>query len=178
MKISNNRPPHLLKNIRLVLLTWFGSGLIPKAPGTAGTMATLPLAWLALSFPLWGKVALATFITALASWLAALDQAENQNKDPQYVVIDESAGILWSILPLASTGQWANIPLWVWFIAAFALFRLFDVVKPFPSGFFDRISKRAATATGRGLGIVFDDVIAGLYVSATLFIAQLYISGT
>ena len=138
------------------IITWFGCGLVPKAPGTMGTIGTLPLAWICSAYlPISIRVAFATFVTLFACWTVGLDQRRTSARDPQYVVIDETAGFLWSTAWLPAR--------WETFAVAFLLFRLLDVLKPFPANFFDRSSKTAPGAMARGAHIVLDDVIAGWY---------------
>lgn len=140
--------------IARLLATWFGAGLSPKAPGTVGTLATLPLAW-ALGFapPLALPVA-ALFVTAVGVWAAGACVRESGGKDPQEVVIDEAAGYL-----LACCGGPAG---WPTLLAAFVLFRIFDIAKPWPVSALERLPG--------GWGVVMDDVAAGLIASLLVFL--------
>lgn len=130
-----------------LLATWFGSGLLPKAPGTWGSLAALPpaalLVWLGGPWLL----AAATLLIAAAGWaVSAAYVRASGREDPKEVVIDEVAG-QWmplAVLPFE--------PL-AW-LAAFLAFRLFDVAKPWPVGWADRRLKG-------GLGIMADDLLAG-----------------
>ena len=104
--------------IARVLATWFGSGLSPKAPGTVGTLATVPFA-VALGFaPAWVLPIAALLVTALGVWSAGSLARTKGLKDPQEVVIDESAGYLWA----CCGGPFG----WPTLLAAFVLFRLFE----------------------------------------------------
>jgi phosphatidylglycerophosphatase A len=144
-----------------MLITWFGCGRVPVAPGTAGSVGALPLCWLlAVNTDLTFRIAFACGMTAIAILGSAQDQKEGDRRDPSYVVIDEVAGMLWATL-LAP-------PAWLPFLAAFVLFRALDVLKPFPANFFDRRSKTSPGAIGRGAHIVLDDVVAGLYSALIL----------
>lgn len=172
-----------MKNIiTKIIITWFGCGLVPLAPGTAGSLGTMPLAIFLLnkncSVPL--LVVLATALTIIAIFFVAIDQRTSTTKDPGYVVIDEAAGILWSIssLPLLTEFQAGisfsarqNIIL----VFCFVCFRIFDVLKPFPAGYFDAQSKVAADANSRGAHIVLDDVVAGIYTALLTFFVFKYI---
>ncbi len=136
----------------LILGTWFGSGLFPFASGTAGTLAAVPLVALSATFsPIFSGLFLAVMI------LVAIRASEVVHKllgkpDPSEVVIDEVAGFLLTLL-------W--IPLsWGTLLAGFLLFRIFDIWKPWPAG--------PAEKLHGGLGIVLDDLVAGLYANLLL----------
>ena len=130
------------------IATGFGSGLAPKAPGTVGSLAAL-LPWLLLrELPLPAYLAALTVAFALGIWAANWVVARLSVEDPGLVVWDEFVG-LWIAL-LACPWHWA------WVLIGFALFRLFDILKPRLVGWADRRIKG-------GLGIMLDDVLAGLY---------------
>jgi phosphatidylglycerophosphatase A len=137
-----------------VLAVWFGCGLVPYAPGTAGTIGAIPL-YLALRPLGWAAVAVAAVATTfIGVWAASVVARDTRAKDPQKVVIDEVAGFLVTMLPAAPHG-WRSVAV------GFVLFRLFDQLKPWP----------ARTAERRwpgGWGIVFDDVFAGIWGAAVL----------
>jgi phosphatidylglycerophosphatase A len=129
--------------------TGFGSGLFPRAPGTVGSLAALLPWWLFLRplDPLWYLgVLVATF--AVGVWSADWMIARTRIADPSVFVWDEFVG-LWLALFLAPAG-------WAWAVGGFALFRLFDIWKPWPVRWADR------EAHG-GLGAMLDDVLAGVY---------------
>lgn len=133
-----------------------GIGLLPKAPGTWGSLAALPLAWVLLAAlgPI-GLVA-AALAVALLGWAAsARVVARTRVDDPGPIVIDEVAG---QMLTLAA----ATTELWQ-FAVGFALFRLFDIFKPWPASWADRAVKG-------GLGVMADDLIAALYALAALWL--------
>ncbi|MBI3541930.1 MAG: phosphatidylglycerophosphatase A [Deltaproteobacteria bacterium] len=147
-----------------MLITWFGCGLVPLAPGTAGSIGALPLCWaLAMYAPLWVRLVVAIGVTAIAILGSAQDQLETATKDPQYIVIDEVAGMLWTTLLLD-----AQSPLSLGLGIGFVLFRIFDMTKPPPANLFDRASKTSPSTFRRGAHIVLDDVVAGLYSLAIL----------
>jgi phosphatidylglycerophosphatase A len=145
--------------VALTLATWFGAGLAPKAPGTFGTLAALPLAW-------WvGHHSFQTQLVVLGVLLAvAVPAAQSAGRwfgvvDAKQIVIDEVAGLLVTML---------GVPVsWGTMLAGFALFRLFDIAKPWPVSFFDRKVKN-------GFGVVFDDVMAGFYARACLALAAIW----
>ena len=137
----------------LFIATGAGSGYLPKAPGTWGTLVGLLLWWplAGLSMAAYLAAVAVLFIVGVASAGAAekiLDRG-----DPGVVVIDEIVGVLIAL---------AAVPLHpVAALAGFALFRLFDIAKPFPVGWVDR-------HLHGGLGIMLDDVVAGLYALLVL----------
>jgi phosphatidylglycerophosphatase A len=142
-----------------LLATWFYLGYAPKAPGTAGSLGALAIAWPLVqyaSFPPWAFAALAAALLAPAIWAADVTARETGKKDPQIVVVDEVVG-QW--LTLAGATRF-NLKSW---IAALILFRAFDMWKPAPVRQLERIPG--------GAGIVLDDVMAGVYAALVLFAA-------
>jgi phosphatidylglycerophosphatase A len=139
--------------VALVLATWFGCGLSPIAPGTAGTLGALPLYLLIAPAGPWA-VALAALVVAAAG-IAAADRVASRRglKDPQIVCIDEVAGVL-----VALTA--ARLEL-VQVAVAVALFRVFDIWKPWPV----RLLERRLPG---GWGIVGDDLAAGVWAALVL----------
>ncbi|MGO9258313.1 MAG: phosphatidylglycerophosphatase A [Bryobacteraceae bacterium] len=147
--------------IRLARLmsTWFGCGLAPRAPGTAGSAAAILIAialhayggFSGLDFAL-----LAALLFAPAVWAAGVTARALDTKDPQCVVVDEVIG-QWISLAGARTLNWKT------YLAAFALFRLFDIWKPPPV--------RQLEALPGGWGINADDAMAGIYAALVLFVA-------
>jgi phosphatidylglycerophosphatase A len=138
-----------------ILATWFGIGFARVAPGTWGSLAALPLAWLLQSAG--GLAALGAFcvvVSIVGIWAAGHHCTRLETHDPGEIVIDEVAGQSIACLLLAP-GDW---PLW---IAAFALFRFFDILKPWPISLLDRHGKG-------GLRVMQDDLAAGLVVFGLL----------
>jgi phosphatidylglycerophosphatase A len=129
-----------------LLATAGGLGYLPLAPGTYGSAlgAVLCLPLLSLPWPVLAAAALV--LTAVAVWAAGQVAAARGISDPSEVVIDEVAGMWWAALLLPATPYDL--------VAVFLLFRLFDVVKPAPIPRLERLPG--------GLGIVADDVAAGL----------------
>jgi len=134
----------------LVFSTWFGSGLMPFAPGTLGTVAAIPLVLLLSCLGTWFSALSLVVIAGLGVFTAGRTQDLLERKDPPEVVIDEVAGFLLTMLLLKFS--WSALCL------GFFLFRFFDIVKPYPL-------KRVEKLRG-GLGIVMDDLLAGLYAGA------------
>ena len=134
--------------LALAWATFFGSGYVPVAPGTAGTAAAIPLWWLLTWAPAWVYVA-ATAAVALTG-IAAAGRAGRYYgvADSGHIVIDEVAGYLVTMAFLPRTLFAA--------IAGFVLFRICDVLKPWPARIFDREARWK-----NGAGVMLDDLCAG-----------------
>lgn len=147
-----------LKEPSTLLATWFGCGLAPKAPGTWGSLGSIPPALLINH--LGGPPALILAIlvvTLIGFWAADRYDKASGSHDNKSIVIDEVAGQWIALLPVFTLVgvSWTLTPL------AFALFRFFDIVKPWPASFFDKRVKGA-------LGVMADDIVAGLYAALCL----------
>ena len=136
-----------------MLATWFGAGRIPRAPGTWGSLGALPLGVLALQFGVLAGVVVALVMFAIGVWAAAFYARAANREDPPEVVIDEVAGQCLSLCfaPLTPLGV----------VAAFLLFRLFDIAKPFPIHWFE-------SRFADGWGIMLDDIMAATYAGVVL----------
>ena len=139
--------------------TWFGCGYSPKAPGTVGSAAAIGIALLIEHYGAWQPIwfaALAAAVSLPAIWAAGETARLAKLKDPQFVVVDEVVG-QWLALAGARTLNWKS------WLAAFVLFRLFDIWKPWPV--------RQLESLPAGWGIVADDLMAGLDAALVLFLA-------
>lgn len=134
----------------------FGTGLAPKAPGTFGTLAALPLWWLLVQFP-WPIYLLAlALVIAVGPWLCGRTARDLGVHDHGGIVWDEIAGYLLTMLwVLAEPASWQLA------LGGFLLFRLFDITKPWPIGWLDRHVEG-------GRGIMLDDLVAALYAGGLL----------
>jgi phosphatidylglycerophosphatase A len=133
--------------------TWFGTGLLPGAPGTWGSIAALPAAWLLLEATgAAGLIAASVAAFALGVWACGAYARALGTEDPSACVLDEVAG-QWLALGIAALAGPLTPVHW---IAGFAAFRLFDILKPWPASWAD------ASLSG-GLGIMLDDMVAGAY---------------
>lgn len=133
----------------MALATFFGAGLSPRAPGTVGTLASMVL-WaplVLLDTPWWVRL-LAVAVVFVVGVAASNAVCAARGEDPQIVVIDEVAGMGVTVLLLGP-----SVPA---LIVAFACFRLFDISKPWPVSWADR-------RVHGGLGVMLDDMFAGVY---------------
>jgi len=143
----------LLKRPACLFAYGFGSGLAPKAPGTFGTLAAIPL------YLLLQELSLLTYLTVIvAAFIVGIwfcQQAVNwlQQEDPSAVVWDEFVGY-WVTMIAAPAG-------WHWILVGFVLFRLFDILKPWPISWCDK-------NLHGGFGIMLDDVLAGVMACIVL----------
>ena len=138
-----------------------GVGYFRPAPGTWGSLAALPLAWILHvigGFPLLFIATIGVFVAGL--WATGVMTAGQDDHDPSEIVIDEVAGqfiAIWAV----SYPSWAHgidiTALWPGWIAGFLLFRLFDITKLGPVGWADR--------RGDPMGVMLDDVIAGIFAA-------------
>lgn len=138
----------LLRNPVHLLAFGFGSGLAPKAPGTFGTLAALPFYLLLAQLSLAGYALALVLAFGLGIWICDKTAQDLGVHDHGGIVWDEFVG-LWITLFVAPAGWW-------WIVTGFLLFRLFDILKPFPISWFDKNVKG-------GLGIMLDDALAGSF---------------
>jgi phosphatidylglycerophosphatase A len=155
--------PRLMRRVGRLVATTFGTGLSPVAPGTAGSLvAAAALAWAGSVRPLPDcSLRLAAVLVPfffIGKWAADVVEAEEvragRRKDPSMVNVDEAFGMGVSAM------FWPSGASLAWLIPAFLLFRLFDIVKPFPAN-------RSQSLPG-GWGIMVDDLIAGVYANLAL----------
>ena len=148
--------------IVLFLATGCYSGYFPRAPGTAGTVVAVPLFFLcaAFSMPVYLIITVACVLGAIP--LAAQAERMLGRSDPPQVVIDEIAGYL---VAMATFG-----PDWRYAIAGFFVFRVMDIIKPYPAGLIN-------SRMHGGAGIVLDDIVAGLYANMVLQLVRIYFIG-
>ena len=161
MKLKKLSHGFHITNPIFLISTWFGIGLIPLAPGTWGSLAALPIAWLITNHL--GQTFLLVFIILL--FFLGLSASEIYSKrtndmDPKSIVIDEVVGqiLVTTAIPLS----------FFWFLAAFILFRTFDILKPWPVSWLDKNIKG-------GVGIMLDDVAAAGYAWIVLFVLNSYL---
>lgn len=127
-------------------------GKWPKGPGTMGTLAAVPTAWLFSQVGDVFYVSITLVLTVLAIWVAESYEALFDTHDSKEIVIDEFVGGLIAFIFLET---------WLAFLVAFVLFRILDIFKPFPVGWADQ-------KIPGGLGVVADDIFAGVIASMTV----------
>lgn len=143
----------MVQKILLQIALFFGVGKAPKAPGTWATLATVPLALLVnWAGPFWA-MATAVLLLPLSIVAAEIYEQVHQSHDSKEIVIDEVLGFL-------ITMTWLPIT-WQSYFLGFFLFRLLDILKPFPIGYLDKKVRG-------GLGVVIDDVVAGIIANIIL----------
>ena len=146
-----------MNRLASLISTFFGVGLLPKAPGTWGSLVTLPIAYLiATYFGTNGLLAFVLIVTIVGVWASNLYVRSTGKKDPGEVVIDEVAGqsLALSLVPLD----------WRLYLVAFVLFRIFDILKPKPVSTLEALPD--------GWGIMLDDLMAGLYALGCFIVLQ------
>ncbi len=157
------RPP--LRNWPILLATWFGAGYAPKAPGTVGTVAALPFAVVFAEFGGQNLLLIAVLMTSvLGIWVAEQYMKATGVHDPGAVVIDEVVGVWIALLPVAATLTWQAV------LIGFVLFRIFDIVKPWPISWLDQ-------EIAGGLGVMLDDIVAGMFAAGGLYLLAAYAPG-
>ena len=146
----------MLRNPIHLLSLGFGSGLAPVAPGTFGTLAAIPIYLLIAQLALPYYLAIVALGLAAGVYLCGYTSATLGVHDHGGIVWDEFVGFWITMTAVPVT--------WQWIVAGFVLFRIFDIVKPWPV-------KIADTRMKGGFGIMFDDVLAGLYALGCLQLA-------
>lgn len=146
-----------------LIATFFGVGTLPFAPGTWGSLVAVPLAViLYLAGGFWALVAGCVVVFLAGSYVTHIETMGADNHDPSEIVIDEVAGQWITLLPLF----WVMAPFAItltnalWLGIGFALFRAFDILKPGPVGWVDKIETP--------LGVMLDDVVAGVLAALVL----------
>lgn len=131
----------------------FGAGRLPYAPGTFGTLVGVAIYLLLMGLTPWLYAAVVALLFGLGVWAASITGRDLGAHDHQSIVVDEVVGFLITMV-LAPPG-------WLWIVAGFMLFRLFDIWKPYPIRLVDR-------RLANGLGCMLDDALAGVYALVVL----------
>jgi phosphatidylglycerophosphatase A len=160
MGMAEKIPPRELLHPVNFLALGFGSGLAPVAPGTAGTLVAIPVYLLLqpLALDLYLPLVAALFVAGIP--MCAYTAKRLHIHDHPGIVWDEVVGYLVT-MAFAPAG-------WLWVVAGFVLFRIFDVAKPWPIKWFDR-------QVNGGLGIMLDDLVAGVFAAAVLQLLVVYL---
>lgn len=148
---------HLVRSPVLLLAFGFGSGLSPKAPGTVGTIAAIPLWYLLVQLPPQTYVVVVAICVIIGIFICGSAADKLGVHDHGGIVWDEFVGfwITMAFLPVS----------YVSVLVGFILFRLFDIFKPWPISWLDK-------NIGGGLGIMIDDVVAGLAAGGSFVLLQ------
>ena len=138
--------------------TWFGAGLMRPAPGTWGSAAALPFAWVIQSLGgFWALLAATAVVFLIGCWASQVYVTRARVEDPGAIVIDEVAGQWIVLMPV--------MPDPVLYLFGFFLFRFLDILKPWPAGWADRYVKG-------GVGVMLDDSLAALYALPVMALLQ------
>ncbi len=158
-----------MRRLTLLISSGLGTGYIPFASGTWATALAILFYWPMAGWNrlpsqggnLWIYGGIIAAVSALGTWAADYAEKLYQEKDPHRVVIDEIAGyfVSMTLLPFH----------WGWLVAAFFVFRLFDVWKPYPI--------RQLQQLPGGVGIMIDDLLAGVYTCVVLHVAKIWVPG-
>ncbi|NDV92142.1 phosphatidylglycerophosphatase A [Alteromonas sp. 345S023] len=148
-RVSMKNPVHFLA-------LGFGSGLIPFMPGTFGSMAAIPLLLLSANAPVWTFIAFTLFASVIGIYLCGRTADDMQVHDHGSIVWDEVAGMFVTFLFVPITAPTLLI--------GFVVFRLFDILKPWPIGVIDK-------RLHGGTGIMLDDLLAGAMACACMHIS-------
>lgn len=152
--------PRLMREPVHLLAFGFGSGLMPVAPGTFGTLVAVPIVFAVMQF---GWIAHVTFV--VAACLAGLYIC---GESARRLGVHDHSGIVWDEICGYAVTMLATPPNWYWLLAGFALFRLFDIWKPWPI-------READHSLSGGLGIMLDDVMAGVFAAVILWVSRRYL---
>ena len=149
-------PKQILSDPILFLAFGFGSGMSKKAPGTMGTLAAIPVYWLfaQTNSVVYGLIMLD--VSVIGIWICGIAADKLGEHDFGGIVWDEIAGYLITMCLVPLT--------WQTIIVGFILFRIFDILKPWPISWLDRYVQG-------GFGIMIDDVLAGIFAGALLLLA-------
>lgn len=160
--MKNDKRPSL-KRLDILFLSFFGVGFSPFAPGTCGTIATLPFLFFLGKFnpPFFLFIPFLIILTIISSFIADIVQKKLELHDPQWIVIDEVIGmsVAWLFI-----GEHNLLNLFILFV----LFRFFDIVKVWPASYFDK-------KVTHGMGTILDDVVSGIYAGIIFLIIKIFL---
>ncbi|MDP2846990.1 MAG: phosphatidylglycerophosphatase A [Humidesulfovibrio sp.] len=159
--------PTITDSIAVFIATLGPVGRLPKAPGTWGSAAALAAApWCFIPLPMPARLAALCAVLGAGAWAAARAEKVLDRKDPGCIVVDELLGQWTAFLPFHLAGWTQTMPLEL--LALFALFRLFDILKPWPI----RVVERRVPG---GLGVMLDDLLAGVFAAASYALIRLFV---
>ena len=161
----------MIKKFNLLFITFFFTGKIKFAPGTFASFIACFLFLLLINIFNFFTVFLITLVIFFYSFIAINNTFNDfESDDPQEIVIDEVAGQMLPLLSIPIYETLYPLPNIYYFISAFLLFRLFDIWKPYPISYVDNNIKGA-------LGIMLDDILAGIYSIIVLTIILFFLGG-
>jgi phosphatidylglycerophosphatase A len=146
--------PVILRHPVHLLAFGFGSGLSPFAPGTCGTLLAIPIVLFVQQFGWWAHVGFAC--------VAFLGGIYVCGESARRLDVHDHPGIVWDEIAGYTVTMLAAPPNWYWLLCGFVLFRIFDILKPWPI-------READHSLHGGLGIMLDDIIAGIFAAAIMF---------
>ena len=158
-----------MKKINVLISTFFGNGYISKIPGTFTSLSTLIILYIffeVLQFKNLNYILILYSIIFFYSFYAVMDsETEFEIKDPRQIVIDEVLGQAMPLILIVylSSNNLINVPVEIYYLLSFILFRFFDIVKPFPVSYFDKQHKNF-------FGIIMDDIMAGVYTMLIIYL--------
>ena len=155
----------MIDKINNSIITMFGVGYFKYAPGTLASFLTIIIYYYATTYLLddwkYFEFELIFLLILFIYSVISIDEhiKTKKNKDPNQIVIDEFFG---QLIPLYAGWFYSELNFYIFYIASFALFRFFDIVKPFPINIVDKKMKN-------GLGVMLDDIIAGIYTTIVIY---------
>jgi len=157
----DNRPS--LKRLDILFLSFLGSGYLPKAPGTWGTLAITPLLYGIgrLNPPFFLFIPFITITTIISCFIADRVQKEFDLHDPQWIVIDE-------VLGMSTAWLFIREHNFLHLFLLFILFRAFDIIKIWPASYFDQ-------KVDHGAGTILDDIVSGVFAGLTYLVITFFI---
>jgi phosphatidylglycerophosphatase A len=154
----------ILDTIYLTFLSFSGTGYSPFAPGTVGSLATIPLLYCfyLLNLPLWAFLATILILTIISCFIAEHIQQKKQVHDPGWIVIDEVLGMMvtWSFCYMSFDIYTIT--------SVFIIFRIFDIFKIWPATYFDK-------KVTHGSGTILDDIISGIFAGIVILIGKYFL---
>lgn len=153
-----------LKRLDVLFLSFFGVGFLPVAPGSWGTLATLPFLYTIGRFnpPFFLFIPFIVIVTIISSFVAESVQKNLEIHDPQFIVIDEVLGmtVAWLFIQFHNLSH---------LVVLFILFRFFDIIKFWPASYFDK-------KVHHGAGTILDDIVSGIYAGLVYLVINHYFS--
>lgn len=157
----------IIDTVSLTFLSFFGTGYSPKAPGTVGSFATIPLLYgfYLLKLDLWVYLLITAALTVIACFVTERIQKQRGLHDPGWIVIDEVLGMMvtWSFCYLQFDFYTIT--------AVFIIFRVFDIFKIWPATYFDK-------KVTHGSGTILDDIVSGIFAGIVILIGKFFLQNS